>query len=73
MFLASECYGYKCSWIFIESIIERSFPTSIPSELMSKFPMSDVSVNVEFVLEWVFKYLYNKNGYHFQDIIVKLY
>lgn len=31
--------------------IERSFPASIPRELMGKFPMVDVSVNVEFILE----------------------
>ncbi|MEA3330639.1 MAG: energy transducer TonB [Campylobacterota bacterium] len=35
----------------VRKSILRSFPTSIPLELRSKFPMLDVSVNVDFVLE----------------------
>ena len=35
----------------VRKSIERSFPLSIPSKLMGKFPMTGVSVNVDFVLE----------------------
>lgn len=35
----------------VRKSILRSFPFSIPSELREKFPMVDVSVNVDFVLE----------------------
>ncbi|MCK5853607.1 MAG: TonB family protein, partial [Sulfurovaceae bacterium] len=35
----------------VRKSIERSFPLSIPLELMGKFPMMGVSVNVDFVLE----------------------
>ncbi len=35
----------------VRKSIVRSFPASIPSKLMGKFPMADVSLNMEFVLE----------------------